>query len=213
MCARSPGRERRVEREQVIEAGTRSGGAKLERLVQSIPAPDHEWQCHQRLRIARQTLQRLAQTPPILSVDPRRHVRAQRLLQRVESRREHAHVAQIDLKVLEPGGGQERQGQPYDLDVGGEVALAQQLGPDLEHLARPAPALRILAEHLARIAEAQRSCRVRKRRCRHPCQAGGEIISKGEDPSVAIGKADQPLGDLRDRRRARRCPRTRRSVG
>ena len=68
-------------------------------------------------------------------------------------------MAQVELEVREAGGADEREGQAHDLDVGGEVALAEQLGADLEHLPRAAAALGLLAVDPcpSRRAEAVRS--------------------------------------------------------
>ena len=65
-------------------------------------------------------------------------------------------MAQVDLEVLQAGGPDQRDREAHDLDVGGKVALAQQLGADLQHLARAAAALRLLAVDRARVAEAKR---------------------------------------------------------
>ena len=77
--------------------------------------------------------------------------------------REHAHVAQVDLEVLQAGGADQRDREPDDLDVGREVALAEQLGADLQHLARPAAALGLLAVHRAGVAEPERPRRAARR--------------------------------------------------
>ena len=59
-------------------------------------------------------------------------------------------------KSCEARGPDQRDRQADDLDVGGEVALAQQLGAHLQHLARSAAALGLLAVHRARVAEPER---------------------------------------------------------
>ena len=99
--------------------------------------------------------QRSSKAAPILAVDPSPDIGPQRLLEGVESGGEHPDVPQVDLEVLESRGGQQRQGEPDDLDIGGQVALPQQLGADLQHLAGAAASLRLLPEHLSGIAQPQ----------------------------------------------------------
>ena len=97
-------------------------------------------------------------------------------------------------KSARPAAPTQREREPDDLDVGGEVALAQQLGADLQHLARPAAALRLLPKHLAGVAQPERPSALGEGRRGHPREAGGEIVAEREDPAVAVGKAHQPLG-------------------
>jgi hypothetical protein len=61
-------------------------------------------------------------------------------------------VAQVHLEVAHSRCDQERQSKSNDLDVCIEVTLADQLGADLEGLARPAAALRFLTVNPARVA-------------------------------------------------------------
>ena len=74
---------------------------------------------------------------------------------------------------------------------------AQQLGADLQHLARPAAALGLLAVHRARVAQPERPRGVGEGGRGDAGEAGGEIVAEREDAAVAVGKADQPLGDAR----------------
>jgi len=57
-------------------------------------------------------------------------------------------VTQVDLEVLQAGGADEREREPHDLHVRLERSIAQQLGADLERLARPPAALGLLAVDL-----------------------------------------------------------------
>ena len=106
-------------------------------------------------------------------------------------------MAQVDLEVLQAGGPDQRDREAHDLDVGGEVALAQQLGAHLQDLARAAAALGLLAVDRARVAEAKRPVGRAERGGGDAGEAGGEVVAEREDSAVAVGEADQPLGDAR----------------
>ena len=74
---------------------------------------------------------------------------------------------------------------------------AEQLGADLQHLARPAAALGLLPVHRAGVAQPERQRGVGERGGGDAREAGREIVPEREDAAVTIGKADQPLGDVR----------------
>ena len=79
----------------------------------------------------RRARERPAQAAAVLAVDPPPHVGAAIVGQRRRARGEHAHVSHVHLEVLQSGRAEQGDREPDDLDVGGEVALAQQLGADL----------------------------------------------------------------------------------
>ena len=134
------------------------------------------------------------QTRPILPVDPPAHLDPERLLQRGEPGGQHAHVPQVDLEVLQPGGADEREGQPHDLDVRRESAVAEQLGAHLQRLPGAAAALGLLPVDLARVAEPERQWSAGEGGGGDPRDAGGEVEAEGENPAVAVGEPQQALG-------------------
>ena len=73
---------------------------------------------------------------------------------RLRERAVDAHVAQVDVQPADAGGGERRQQHLHDLAVGGDVAVAVQLGTDLQHLPRAAGAGGLRAQHTAGVAEA-----------------------------------------------------------
>jgi len=170
----------------------------VERFARAGAAPaDDERQQGEGRGVAARARERTAQAAAVLPIDPPPHFGAKIVGERREAGREDPHVPQVDLEIPHACRTKERDRDPYNLDVGGQVPLAQQLRTDLEHLARPPAALGLLPVHRPRVAEPEGPRRARKRRRGHPSQAGREVVPQREDPAVAVGKADQPLGDAR----------------
>ena len=137
----------------------------------------------------------LGEGRPILPVDPPPRLGAERLVERGEAGREHARVTQIELIVGEPGLAHEREREPHDLHVRVETRGAQQLGADLQRLARPAAALGVLAEHLPGVAQPERQLGAGERGRGDPGEAGREVVAEGENAAVAVGEPDQSRRD------------------
>ena len=133
----------------MIQPGLRRRRRHTHSALERVPAADDERERRQAFRVSLGRNEGPTEAAAVLSVDPPSDVGAERLVHRVETGREHARVTEVDLKVAETGTSDECHRQTDDLDVGGKVALSQQLCPDLEHLSGTAPALRLLSEHVA----------------------------------------------------------------
>src|SRR6185295_8491311 len=102
------GGERRVEGQQVLESLGRRARREAERPRERLSSSDDEWQGGERGRVAGGAGQRATEIAAVLAVDPAAHVGAELLIERGDPWGEHAHVAQIDLEVLQPSGPDQR---------------------------------------------------------------------------------------------------------
>ena len=96
---------------------------------------------------------------------------------------------------LQAGGADECDREPHNLDVRREVALPEQLGAHLEHLARAAAALGLLPVHGPRVGEPKRPVGAGEGGGGHARQAGGEVVTHRQNATISIRESHQPLGD------------------
>ena len=105
-------------------------------------------------------------------------------------------MTDIHLNVLDPAA-LERCGSKRDaLRIGGEPARADELAPGLEALAPPSRIERLIAEHRAGVAEAQRERPIVELRGDHTRNAHRALAHQREERAVGVHETEE-IGLLR----------------